>query len=95
MEEILQWPDLIIMMLTMRIYDDIIVALLVMKPETMRHSTNSWLKIGTSVLARIIRPARQSWAKQIRIPTNKEKAISAVHIDMLFQMPTVERFPYL
>ena len=36
----------------MRIYDDIIVALLVMKPETMRHSTNSWLKIGTSVLAR-------------------------------------------
>ena len=51
-EEILQWPDLIIMMLTMRIYDDIIVALLVMKPETMRHSTNSWLKIGTSVLAR-------------------------------------------
>ena len=51
-EAISQWPDLIIMMLTMRIYDDIIVALLVMKPETMRHSTNSWLKIGTSVLAR-------------------------------------------
>ena len=61
------------MMLTMRIYDDIIVALLVMKPETMRHSTNSWLKIGTSVLARIILPARQSWAKQIRIPTSDDR----------------------
>ena len=62
-------------------------------PETTRQSTNSWLNIGTSVLARIMRRARRSCLAQIRIPTRTEETINIVHgpVDtMLFDTSSVE-----
>ena len=65
------------------------------RPETMRQRTKSWLNTGTSVLARIIRRARRSWTKQMRIPTKSEETINVVHNatdTMLFYAPRV--IPY-
>ena len=50
------------------------------QPETRRQITKSWLKIGTSVFARIIRTARWNWAAQIRIPTKSEAATNIGHM---------------
>ena len=50
------------------------------QPETRRQITKSWLKIGTSVFARIIRTARWNWAAQIRIPTKSEAATKIGHM---------------
>ena len=64
-------------------------------PETTRQSTKSWLNIGTSVLARIMRRARRSCLAQIRIPTRTEETINIVHgpVDtMLFDTSSVEYF---
>ena len=65
--------------------------LLLDTPETTRQRTNCWLNTGTSVLARKIRPARQSWARQIRIPTKSENAMNVGHVaagtTMLFTRP--------
>ena len=49
-------------------------------PETTRQRTNCWLNIGTSALARKIRRARQSWARQIRMPTKSENAMNVGHV---------------
>ena len=50
------------------------------KPETRRQRAKIWLKIGTSVFARIIRIARRSWAMQMRLPTKREDAINVAHV---------------
>ena len=65
------------------------------RPETMRQRTKSWLNTGTSVLARIIRRARRSWTKLIKIPKNSEETINVVHNatdTMLFYAPMVKSF---
>ena len=56
--------------------------LLCVKHLTLWNSelANSWLNMGTSVLARMIRRPRRSWARQIRIPTKSEDTINAVHV---------------
>ena len=64
---------------TENINDDLQL-LIHVRPETTRQRTKSWLNIGTSVLARIIRRAKRSWTRQIKIPTKSEATINVVHI---------------